>query len=43
MQIINVQKNDIGRYYCVVSTSVDKVVSNMVDLNIEKVIKIVSY
>ena len=37
LQIIDVQQNDIGRYYCIVSTSVDKVVSNMADLNIEEV------
>ena len=37
LQIIDVQENDIGRYYCIVSTSVDKVVSNMADLNIEEV------
>ena len=37
LQIIDVQQNDIGRYHCVVSTSVDKVVSNMADLNIEEV------
>ena len=37
LQIIDVQENDIGRYYCIVSTSVDKVVSNMADLNIKEV------
>ena len=37
LKIFEVKQNDIGTYSCIVSTTVDKVVSDMAELTIEKV------